>query len=121
MNPIPAPDEDDEPDLLAEVEVGDLPRPEPEADRGERAAEHDRTLGPDAVEHPAADLGGDHEAEEEVEQDEAGADDADFPRPICAYSLAKKKIGMKTSIEIPRTRFSTRKGRIRKMLTIDQR
>ena len=42
---------------------------------------------------------------------------ASFPSEIWAYSLAKKKTGMNTSIEIPSTRFSTRNGRMRKMST----
>ena len=39
------------------------------------------------------------------------------PRAICPYNLAKKNTGMNTSIEMPSTRFSTRNGLIRKMLT----
>ena len=45
----------------------------------------------------------------------------DLPSEIWAYSLAKKKIGTNTSIEMPSTRFSTRNGRIRKMLHLHQR
>ncbi len=41
----------------------------------------------------------------------------DLPNEIWAYSLAKKKIGTNTSIEMPSTRFSTKNGRILKMLT----
>ena len=48
-----------------------LPGPEAEADRRQRAADDDGPLGADAIEHPAADLRGDHEAEEEVQEDEA--------------------------------------------------
>ncbi|MGO8873002.1 MAG: hypothetical protein ACLQPH_16680 [Acidimicrobiales bacterium] len=40
-----------------------------------------------------------------------------MPNEIWAYSLAKKKTGMKASMEMPRTRFSTKKARIRKMPT----
>ena len=36
---------------------------------------------------------------------------------IWAYSLAKKKMGMKAIMEISRTMFSHEKARIRKMLT----
>ena len=36
---------------------------------------------------------------------------------ICAYSLAKKKIGMKAIMEIISTTFSTAKARVRKMDT----
>ena len=70
-------------------------------------------LAPDPVEHPAADLGGDDEADEEVQQDRAGLLDAVLPRAIWAYSLAKKKTGTNASMAMPSTRFSTRKGRIR--------
>ena len=45
------------------------------------------------------------------------ASEADLPREIWAYSLAKKNTGMKASMEIPRTRFSTKNGRMRKMRT----
>jgi hypothetical protein len=45
-------------------------------------------------------------------------EEADFPRPIWAYSLAKKKMGTKTRFEAKRTRFCTKNGLIRKMLTL---
>ncbi len=41
----------------------------------------------------------------------------DFPSEIWAYSLAKKNTGMKTKLVTPSTMFSTRNGRMRKMLT----
>jgi hypothetical protein len=40
-------------------------------DRGQHAAEHDRALGPALVQQAAAELGGDHEADEEEQQDDA--------------------------------------------------
>ncbi len=40
-----------------------------------------------------------------------------LPRAIWAYSLAKKNTGTNTSMVIASTRFSTRKGRMRKMCT----
>ena len=112
--------EDDVPDLRAELEPGHLAGPEPEADRGQDASEHDRPLRADPVEHPAADLGGDDEAEEEVEEHQARRRRR-LAEAICAYSLAKKKTGTKTSIAMPSTRFSTRNGRIRKISDLDQR
>ncbi len=39
------------------------------------------------------------------------------PREIWAYSLAKKNTGTKASMDTPRTMFSTRKARMRKMCT----
>ena len=45
------------------------------------------------------------------------ASDAVLCRAICAYSLAKKKIGMNAIMEIISTRFSTVKARMRKMET----
>ena len=38
-------------------------------------------------------------------------------KEICAYSLAKKKIGMNAIMAISSTRFSTEKARIRKIET----
>ena len=43
--------------------------------------------------------------------------EAVLPSAICAYSLAKKNTGTNTSMDTPSTRFSTRNGRMRKMLT----
>ena len=43
--------------------------------------------------------------------------EAVLPSAIWAYSLAKKNTGTNTSMEMPSTRFSTRNGRMRKMLT----
>jgi hypothetical protein len=40
-----------------------------------------------------------------------------FPRATSAYSLAKKKRGTNASMATPSTRFSTAKGRMRKMST----
>ena len=37
---------------------------------------------------------------------------------ICAYSLAKKKTGMNAIMAINKTRFSTAKGRMRKISTL---
>ena len=108
--------QDDVPLLRAEAELGDLPRPQEEPDGAEHAADHDRALGPDAVEHPSADLRGDDKADEEVQQDDARLGGV-FPSEICAYSLPKKNTGMNTRLVMPSTRFSTRNGRMRKMLT----
>ena len=44
--------------------------------------------------------------------------DAVSCREICAYSLAKKKIGMKAIMAISSTMFSTAKARMRKILTL---
>jgi hypothetical protein len=44
-----------------------------EADRGERAAAHDGGFGAPFIEDPAAELGHDHEPEEEVEDVDARA------------------------------------------------
>jgi hypothetical protein len=45
------------------------------------------------------------------------ASEDDLPSAIWAYSLPKKNTGMKASMETPRTRFSTKKARMRKMRT----
>ena len=58
-------------DLIAEVELGDLARPQTEAHGGERASDDDRTLRTSLVQQPATDLGRRREAEEEVEQVQA--------------------------------------------------
>ena len=117
MKPIPAPAMMMYHDWALKLSSVTLPGPEVEADRGQGAAEHDRALGAPPVQHPPADLGGDDEAEEEVQQEEAGLLRPDLPSAICAYSLAKKNTGMNTSMVMPSTRFSTRKARMRKMLT----
>ena len=63
----------DDPDLLlAEAQGRRLRGPQTEADRGDGTADHDGPLGPLPVEHAAADLGGDHEADEEVQEEESG-------------------------------------------------
>ena len=64
--------EDDVRLLGVEVQAGDLAGPQVEADGRDRAAEHDGALGADPVEHPPADLRGDHEADEEVQDVDAG-------------------------------------------------
>ena len=66
----------------------------------ERAAEHDRALGADPVEHPPPDLRGDHEADEEVEDVDAGVRGR-LPSAIWAYSLAKKNTGTNTQHRDP--------------------
>ena len=43
--------------------------------------------------------------------------EADFPSESWAYSLPKKNTGMNTRLVMNSTMFSTRNGRMRKMLT----
>jgi len=64
--------EDQEVPLAAQAHVRQRLPPQEEADRGDDAADHDRGLGAALVEDPAAYLGGDREAEEEVEEEDAG-------------------------------------------------
>ena len=70
--PHAGPGHDDVDHLGPGVQVGRLPGPQREPDCGQGAAEHHRPLGPGPVQHPAADLGADHEAEEEVQDEQAG-------------------------------------------------
>ena len=95
----------------------DLGGPEAEAHRGDGAPEDHGPLGPLAVEDAAADLGRTTKPMKKNSR-KMPAFEAVSCSAICAYSLAKKKTGMNAIMAINKTRFSTAKGRMRKISTL---